>query len=369
MNFKIPNCRKFSGYRPCEPFKVCLNCPDAIPFGKKILILNLDHLGDVLMTTAQLPAIKRCFPESYIAWITLKNAVPLLQNNPYLDRIFVWDDETRMLLRNMRFDLALNADKNQNTSAFMMELQAREKRGFGMNENGAIVPLNAGAEYSYQLGLDDHFKFHVNQKTGQEILAETFELPYQRDEYVLNLTPGELEFCEKMKIQYEIQPDDLVIGFNTGCSAQFPFKKMTISQHVELIQRLLNHSDRIKILLLGGSAEKTRNQEINRLVNYRAIETPTEEGLRPGLLYVNLCDLVVSGDTSGLHIAIGLKKKIVVWFGMSSAAEIDLYQRGIKVFSRSYFEENWNMGNPDPLCAEKLDLNEMFQAVIQMITQ
>ncbi|MBN2093691.1 glycosyltransferase family 9 protein [candidate division KSB1 bacterium] len=367
MNLKIPNCRKFTGYRPCEPFKTCLNCPDTFPFGKKILILNLDHLGDVLMTTAQLPAIKRSFPESYIAWATLKNAVPLLQNNPYLDRIFVWDDETRMILRNMHFDLALNADKNQNTSAFMMELQATEKRGFGLNENGAIIPLNANAAYNYKLGLDDHFKFHINQKTGQEILAESFELPYQRDEYVLNLTPEELQFCEEMKTHNRIQPENIVIGFNTGCSAQQPYKKMTISQHVELIQRLLSYSDKIKILLLGGSAEKERNQEINRLVNHRVIETPTEDGLRKGLLYVNLCDLVVSGDTSGLHIAIGLKKKIVVWFGMSAAAEIDLYDRGTKVYSRSYFEKNWNMGNPDPLCAEKLDLNEMFQAIIQLI--
>ncbi len=367
MNIKIPNCRKFTGYRPCEPFKTCLNCPNEFPFGNKILILNLDHLGDVLMTTAQLPAIKRNFPESYIAWVTLKNAVPLLQNNPYLDRIFVWDDESRMILRNIHFDLVLNADKNQNTSAFMMELQSAKKRGFGMNENGAIIPLNAGAEYNYQLGLDDHLKFHVNQKTGQAILGETFELPYQRDEYVLNLTPDEHQFCEKMKIQYGIQPNDIVIGFNTGCSVQQPYKKMTISQHVELIQRLLNYSAKFKILLLGGRAEKERNQEINRLVNYKAIETPTEEGLRQGLLYVNLCDLVVSGDTSGLHIAIGLKKKIVVWFGMSAAAEIDLYDRGIKVYSKSYFEENWNMGNPDPLCAEKLDLNEMFQAIVQLI--
>ncbi len=367
MNLKIPNCRKFTGYRPCEPFKTCLNCPDEFPFGKKILILNLDHLGDVIMTTAQLPAIKRSFPQSFIAWVTLKNAVPLLQNNPYLDRILTWDDENRMIIRNIHFDLALNADKNQNTSAFMMELRTAEKRGFGLNENGAIVPLNPGTDYNYQLGLDDHLKFHVNQKTGQEILANSFELDYQRDEYVLNLTSDELQFCELTKAKYEIQPGDFVIGFNTGCSAQLPYKKMTIEQHAELIQRLLRYSDKIKILLLGGMAEKERNQEINRLVNNQAIETPTDEGLRQGLLYINLCDLVVTGDTSALHIAIGLKKKIVVWFGMSAAAEIDLYNRGTKVFSKSYFEKNWNMGNPDPQCAEKLDLNEMFQAIIQMI--
>jgi len=337
------------------------------PIGTKILIINLDQLGDVLMTTAQLLAIKRKYPVSYIVWITLKNAVPLLSYNPYIDQVLEWNDENRMVLQNMRFDVILNADKNQNSGAFTMQLSG-QKFGFGMNENGAIIPLNPEAEYNYRMGLDDRLKFRVNQKTGQKILAETFDLDFQRDEYVLQLTAAELEFCQKQRLNYGIRPNEIAIGFNTGCSQKFPYKKMTVDQHVILIQRLLERYEKIKILLLGGPAETEINREINRRVGMRVIETPTTEGIRKGILYINLCDVVVSGDTSGVHMAIALKKKVVVWFGMSAAAEVELYDRGTKVYSPIYFEKNWNMGQPDPRCVDQLDLNEMFQAISHYIT-
>ncbi len=76
----IPDCKRFTGYKPCYPDHNCWEdgCKDKIDEGKKILIINLDAMGDVLMTTAQLPAIKRKYPVSTITWITLKNAAPLL---------------------------------------------------------------------------------------------------------------------------------------------------------------------------------------------------------------------------------------------------------------------------------------------------
>ena len=75
MQISIPNCKRFTGYKPCFPDHDCLKdgCKDNIPIGTKILIINLDAMGDVLMTTAQLPALKRKFPESTIYWITDKN--------------------------------------------------------------------------------------------------------------------------------------------------------------------------------------------------------------------------------------------------------------------------------------------------------
>ncbi len=45
-------------------------------------------MGNVLVTTSLLPAIKRKYPESTVTWITLKNAAPLLQENPLIDRVF-----------------------------------------------------------------------------------------------------------------------------------------------------------------------------------------------------------------------------------------------------------------------------------------
>jgi ADP-heptose:LPS heptosyltransferase len=81
--------------------------------GVRILLVNLDALGTVLATTAQLPAIKRTYPQSHVTWITRKNALPLLANNPFIDHLVEWNDENRMVLQQQKFELALNADKSR----------------------------------------------------------------------------------------------------------------------------------------------------------------------------------------------------------------------------------------------------------------
>lgn len=101
----IPDCKHFTGYKPCFPDTRCYQeCVDFSPIGTKILIVNLDAMGNVLVTTSLLPAIKRKYPKSHITWITLKNAAPLLQNNPYLDRVYVWEPESWLVLQQMKFD-------------------------------------------------------------------------------------------------------------------------------------------------------------------------------------------------------------------------------------------------------------------------
>jgi len=109
MSKEIPSCKRFTGYKPCYPDHNCWKdgckpcypdhncwkdgCKDNIAIGTKILIINLDAMGDVLMTTAQLRGLKRKFPESTVIWITLKNAAPLLINNPLIDQVFEYNTE------------------------------------------------------------------------------------------------------------------------------------------------------------------------------------------------------------------------------------------------------------------------------------
>ena len=124
MPKEIPSCKRFSGYKPCFPDHNCWEdgCKDNIPVGTKILIINLDAMGDVLMTTAQLPAIKRKFPESTIYWVTLKNAAPLLFNNPLVDHVYNFDAESILILQQMKFDYVMNVDKSQQSCALLNSL-------------------------------------------------------------------------------------------------------------------------------------------------------------------------------------------------------------------------------------------------------
>ena len=361
----IPDCKHFTGYKPCFPDTRCYQeCVDFSPIGTKILIVNLDAMGNVLVTTSLLPAIKRKYPKSHITWITLKNAAPLLQNNPYLDRVYVWEPESWLVLQQMKFDLVLNVDKSQQSGAFTMSVKAKEKLGFGLNTRGQIVPLNKEAHENYKLGLDDHLKFRINQKTVQQLQCEQFKLKYKRDEYTLVLSPAEKEFCETYKSEMGIENGDLVVGFNTGCSELYPNKKMTIGQHVTLINRLATIPG-LKLVLLGGPEDTVRNAEIMRQVREKTISTPTTEGVRRGVCYEDVCDLIISGDSFGMHVAVGLKKYVIVWFGVSCWTEIDLYDRGIKLVPEGLAcSPCWKQSCPYNLeCIQMIDLDAIIHHV------
>ncbi len=361
----IPECQHFTGYKPCFPGTTCYKgCVDHEPIGKRILIVNLDAMGAVVQTTSMLPAIKRKYLNSHISWITLKNAYRLLDNNPYLDDVYIWEPENWMILQQMEFDILYQTDKTKRSCAFGNTIHAKEKIGFGLNKNGKIIPLNKEAEYSYILGLDDELKFRKNEKYGTQILQESMKLKYLRDDYVLELSEEEKKFCERYISENHIVTDELIVGFNTGCSYLYPNKKMTIDQHEKLINSM--HSiPGVRLVLVGGPEDTERNAELVRRVGDKVLSTPTTEGVRRGICYENICDIIITGDSFGMHVAIGLKKYVIAWFGLSCWSEIDLYERGIKLIPEGLFcAPCWKKQCPYNLeCIQMIDLERIIAEV------
>jgi ADP-heptose:LPS heptosyltransferase len=366
MPKKIPDCKRFTGYKPCFPDHNCWEdgCKENIPTGTKILIINLDAMGDVLMTTAQLPSLKKKFPESTIYWVTLKNAAPLLYNNQFIDHVYEYSAESISILNQIKFDFVMNVDKSQRSCAILNSINSKNKLGFGLDRNGKIVPMNEGAYYNYKLGMDDHFKFKVNKRTGQDYLAETFELDKNYSEYVFNFTEEEVQFIEKYKLENGIAKSDFVVGFNTGCSLLYPNKKMTVEQHIHLIDRLLKN-EKYKVALFGGPEDTERNEEIYSKFKNKIINTPTTGGVRKGACYESIADLVITGDSFGMHLAIALKKFVIVWFGVSCWTEIDLYNRGVKLYQENLeCSPCWKKSCPYDLeCIKMIDLDRIIKAV------
>ena len=71
----------------------------------KILILKLGYsetldpeiskivsLGDVVRCSVVLEALKEKYPHSHITWLVAQEALPLVAQNKYIDRVLVWDE-------------------------------------------------------------------------------------------------------------------------------------------------------------------------------------------------------------------------------------------------------------------------------------
>ncbi|MGD1006139.1 MAG: glycosyltransferase family 9 protein [Ignavibacteriaceae bacterium] len=367
---KIPRCKNFNGYKPCFSYENCLEngCQhenEGTKTGVKILIISLDALGNVLDNTPVLYAIKRKFPVSTIFWITMPGAEKILLNNPFIDKVFTWTDEQRMIARQVEYDYVMNADKSDYACAFTNEIIAKKKLGFLLNKDGKIIPANQGAVYSYIMGNNDNFKFKENTRSGVDIIHEVFELEYKRDPYVFNLTGEEKAFVESYKNEIGYNLKKTYVGINTGCSELFPNKKMTIGQHVTLITEMLK-DENLQVVLLGGREDTERNtliyESFSESDRKKIIATPTTMGLRKGACFMDIADIVITGDSFGLHLATGLKKYIIAWFGLSCSAEIELYDRGIKLIPEGLFcSPCWKKVCPYNLeCIQMIDLTKII---------
>src|SRR5688572_14807705 len=87
--------------------------------GKRILIIRLSAIGDVIVTTPVARALREAMPDAHLAWVVEPRARDVLAGNPYLDEVIVWDRPKGALspanmwsvhraLRPRKFDIAID---------------------------------------------------------------------------------------------------------------------------------------------------------------------------------------------------------------------------------------------------------------------
>lgn len=358
-------CRHFSGYKPCGKNSVCdAACSQLAHAQPRILIVHLGALGAVVRGTSILPALKRKFPYGHITWVTKKPAQGLLKNITLIDQVLTTDSADLLSLKTLHFDVGYCIDKSREAWGVVLTTQVDQMFGFGIEaRTGSVVPLNSGAEELYRLGLNDHMKFHVNTKPETQLLVEALELgPFERDEYQIALSESELTEVRRRRAEWA-NPEERIIGINTGCSGVIPYKKLSVEGHRTLIRKM-SVLPGVKIVLLGGPEDTLRNQQIAH--GLKVISSPTERGLRDGMISVAACDQVITGDSLGLHLGVGLKKWVVAWFGPTCAHEIDLYGRGQFVHAQVSCSPCWKRScNQASMCYDRVDFDEIIEGVVK----
>jgi len=327
------DCRHYLGHKPCQFLRECDGCPHYSSFGKRILIIKLAAMGDVLRTTPLLRGLRAKNPVCHVTWLTEPNVVPILRGIPEIDRLLPYAPETVLQLEIETFDEVYCFDKESKATALAMKIQSERKIGFGMSRFGNVVCLNKESEYTYELGINDALKFRINSKTYPELVFDCAGIPYpQPQEYILPDLSLEIKEAKEQLLGRGVRPSDLRIGLNTGAGDVFATKKWTEPGYVQLADRLVSELG-AKVLLLGGPGEVERNQRIASATRNPVINTGNDNPIRKFAGVVGNCDLVVTGDSLAMHIAIGLRVPVLVILGPTCHQEIELYGRGAKIVS------------------------------------
>ena len=325
------DCRYYIGDRPCLFQRDCPECPHYSPQGTRILILKTGALGDVLRTTILLGGIRRIYQQCHITWITALSAIPLVPRS-LVDRIWPVSSETMARLSAESFDLILSLDKEPEVAAMAMLAKAPEKRGMGVDERGAVFPLNKEMAYYYRLGLDNHLKFHVNRRTYPDLLAEAVRIPYDSalDDYHLDISEKDREEARRIFRQQGLDPGQPIVGINSGAGGVFVNKDWTFFGYLDLIREL--GKAEIPVVLLGGDRESKRVSELHRRLGSPYVkDVGTQHSLGVFAALTENCSVIVTGDTLGMHVGLAVKSRVVAIFGSTQPHEIEMFGRGEKV--------------------------------------
>ena len=302
---------------------------------KRILIVKLGAMGDVLRTTPLIAAYRRKYPGCRITWVVDRACQAVLKGNAMIDELLEFSPSLLKELSQHSFDVAINLDKEKEALDAIEAANAQEKFGFGWNRDKTDhVSLNAASEYAVQLGKDDDLKFRQNQKTYQEISFEQAELPFEKDEYLFKCDQKDLSYAKNhlQGLGFEEADFGNVIGINTGSGERFAGKRLPLD-HIAKLAKLFYETLGRKVLLLGGPEETQRNKDIEEKTRPFALNAGTHHSITQFSGIVSQCALVVTGDTIAMHIAIATKTPALVFFGSTCASEIELYGRGRKIVS------------------------------------
>lgn len=329
------DCRFFLGDRPCKWHKatgVLCQCEHYEAITERLLIIKLDAMGDVLRTTALLPALAAAHPRATITWITRRESRPLLERNPYVDEILNYGEDALVQLQARTFDRVINLDAGKTSAALATAAKSSRKDGFILDARGVVQATNPAARHWLQLGVFDDLK-RQNVRTYQDLMAEIVGLQGCAHRYVFELSDEERTRGRAHLERLGIDPARPVIGLNTGAGRRWELKQWREDGYLDLIERLGRKHD-VQFLLLGGPEERERHTRLQRRSAVPLFDGGCDNPVRTFAALVASCALVITGDTLAMHLSLALGRRTIVLFGPTSASEIEMYGLGEKITPR-----------------------------------
>lgn len=247
-------------------------------------ISRVPSLGDVLRTTV----ILSHFASDDVTWLVDEKAAPLLEGNPLIRRVLIYDMTAVLQLSHERFDTVVNLEKVPGLCALADSIPARFRYGFAFDrERGAHLAYD-GCENIFSLCREEDLK-KANRTSWQELLLNVVGANWEGQEYILGYRPRSVETFD--------------VGLNWAVGAKWSNKAWPANRWKELEG------------LLGERWSLSSQQGMNDLHEY--------------IEWINSCRLLVTNDSLGLHVALALKKKVVALYGPTNPNETDFYGRGV----------------------------------------
>ena len=277
---------------------------------KRILVINLAFIGDVILSGPAIRALKETYPHARIDILTVPVAAPIARLVPYVDRVFEYDKrgKHKNVLELWRLVKGLRAEKYDLSVSMNFALRA------------SLVAWAAGATYrlGYNAQHASMFLTHVASSDRSKIrhesenylaLLKPLGIEAGNAQLELKLTPEALQRVQKKVAWDEHQPLIIICPFGRN-----PLNCWAEEGYAEVIRRLAGVAS---CILIGGKVEKARLEKIRTLSGVDVLILAGVLSMEELAALMKQADLVITVDTGPLHIAGGVGTPILGLFSRS----------------------------------------------------
>ena len=268
---------------------------------KSILFLRYDgKIGDMVVNTLMFREIKKSYPDIKIGVVTRGGAKDIISNNKNVDRIYEYNkksSEVKKLAREIaleKYDLLIDFSEmlRVNQMMFINMCKARFNMGLDRKDwNLFDISVNSNEDFKWTNHITVRYSAYL-EKLGLEKNKINLEYDVCVDE------------DNKYKKFFEnVKQKNIVVLNPYGASKHKSF-------NIETLKNIINYfkdRDTVVILLYFGD----KKSELINLKNEYTHIPESIKSIQDSIKIIEKSDMVISPDTSIVHIASALKKKLI----------------------------------------------------------
>lgn len=279
---------------------------------KKVLILRLRRMGDVILTTPALRALKTFWPEAHLSYVVESPYARLIEGNGLVEEVIILKPRLPLprLLQNIKkmrakkFDVVIDFHGGPRSSFMALMSGAQLRIGYATKFRGWIYHYRVPRHYAS--GPVHSVINHLN-------LVKTLN-PHIKEDYPLLIPPAQPEERKQMEAFWHqaglLSRQVIAVHISAGNR----FRDWGKENLVIFLKKLLSFPEVVP-LLIGSEKDLPREREIQASLERPIPSLVGRTNLGELIAALEKVDLFIGPDSGPMHLAAALNKPIVALFG------------------------------------------------------
>lgn len=271
---------------------------------KKILIIRLSSLGDVILATGMPKLIKEKYPGTRVDFISQNPFADVLRNNSNIDNLYIYSKKSGVITDRRGREIKLNPDDY----SFVYDLQKnRHSKRISSKINASVkrIKKNNFKKFllvRFKINLLSDFK-HVFKKYAEVAGIKNISA----DDYKL-----EINYDCKMPYNSGKKRLAAIAPGAKHFTKRFPYEKF-----VE-IGEMLRYEYGFDIVLLGSKDETEVCSKISDALSFSVVDMSGKTSILESTALIDDSDLLMCNDSALMHIGSAVGTPLIAIFGSTS---------------------------------------------------